>query len=252
MGKGIIFVGSGNLNRNKDQQSMYQYGYRNQRQKDSRTLFYKELCLESRTCPGEKGRNKKIKQLRLKYIENACSEKTMERVFIAYSECFKNKMKSKEKKKRIMALPIFLEKNKVDKRVIKRIIEIEALENEVKNHLKKDSVSYPLKLETKSKSKKNEKLIIFHEMLNDYLIKSYFNDQVEMNHELKRMCHLFSRDVNYVKNLKIIYREMIENGLTFLESCEKHTIHIYKTDMRGLSKNWRAHKNKKLYISKNF
>ncbi|EJE4049334.1 hypothetical protein [Enterococcus faecalis] len=45
---------------------------------------------------------------------------------------------------------------------------------------------------------------------------------------------------------------MIENGLTFLESCEKHTIHIYKTDMRGLSKNWRAHKNKKLYISKNF
>ena len=40
MGKGIIFVGSGNLNRNKDQQSMYQYGYRNQRQKDSRTLFY--------------------------------------------------------------------------------------------------------------------------------------------------------------------------------------------------------------------
>ena len=128
----------------------------------------------------------------------------------------------------------------------------EELENEVKNHLKKDSVSYPLKLETKSKSKKNEKLIIFHEMLNDYLIKSYFNDQVEMNHELKRMCHLFSRDVNYVKNLKIIYREMIENGLTFLESCEKHTIHIYKTDMRGLSKNWRAHKNKKLYISKNF
>ena len=94
MGKGIIFVGSGNLNRNKDQQSMYQYGYRNQRQKDSRTLFYKELCLESRTCPGEKGRNKKIKQLRLKYIENACSEKTMERLFIAYSECFKNKMKS--------------------------------------------------------------------------------------------------------------------------------------------------------------
>lgn len=41
MGKGIIFVGSGNLNRNKDQQSMYQYGYRNQRQKDSRTLFTK-------------------------------------------------------------------------------------------------------------------------------------------------------------------------------------------------------------------
>ena len=38
-------------------------------------------------------------------------------------------------------------------------------------------------------------------MLNDYLIKSYFNDQVEMNHELKRMCHFFSRDVNYVKNI---------------------------------------------------
>lgn len=46
-------------------------------------------------------------------------------------------------------------------------------------------------------------------MLNDYLIKSSFNDQVVMNHDLKRMCHLFNRDFNYLNNLKIIYREMI-------------------------------------------
>ena len=38
----------------------------------------------------------------------------------------------------------------------------------------------------------------------------------------------------------------------YTDFIEKHTIHIYKTDVRGLSKNWRAHKNKKLYISKNF
>ena len=242
MGKGIIFVGGGNLNRNKDQQSMYGYGYRNQQQKDSRTRFYKELCLQSRTLPLEKGRNKKIKQLRLKYIETACSEKTIERVFIAYSECFNTKMNSKEKKKRIVDLPEILEKNKVDKRVIKRILEIEGLENDDKNDLKKDSVSPILNSEIKSKSSKKERLIKFHEMLNDYLIKSCFNDQVEMNHELKRMCHLFNRDFNYVNNLKIIYRKMIENELTFLEACEKYSIHIYKADLKGLSKNWYAYK----------
>jgi hypothetical protein len=241
MAKGIIFVGGGNLNRNQDQQSMYNYGYRNQysqQKKDSRTRFYKELCLQSRTVPGEKGRNKKIKQLRLKYIDTAVSEKTIEKVFIAYSECFNNKMNSKEKKKRIIDLPGMLEKNKVDKRVIKRILEIEGLDNENKNNLKlkKDSISHILNPEMKSNSKKKERLKKFHEMLNDYLINSYLNDQVVMDHELKRMCHLFSRDFNYVNNLKIIYREMIENNSTFLESSEKHTFISIKLIQKDFQK----------------
>lgn len=160
MAKGIIFVGGGNLNRNQDQQSMYNYGYRNQynqQKKDSRTRFYNELCLQSKTLPGEKGRNKKIKQLSLKYIDTACSEKTIEKVFIAYSECFNNKMNSKEKKKRMVDLPGILEKNKVDKRVIKRILEIEGFKNEDKNNLKKDLVSHTLNSEIKSKSRKKRK-----------------------------------------------------------------------------------------------
>lgn len=50
MGKGIIFVGGGKLNRNRDQQSMYTGNKRNQytKQNSRREAFYKELCLESK------------------------------------------------------------------------------------------------------------------------------------------------------------------------------------------------------------
>lgn len=244
MGKGIIFVGGGNLNRNRNHQSMYTGNKYNQyaKQNSRREAFYKELCLESKKLLSIKSRNKKIKQLSLKYQSNACSEKTMQKIFTAYTECFHGNMKSKEKKKRILDLPGILEKNKVDKRVIKRILEIEGLEN-IDINIKKDSfVSHTVNAEIKTKSNKNERLKKFHEMLNEYLIESYFSDQIIISHELERTCKLFNRDSIYLNDLKIVYREMIENGLTFLESCEKYNFHIYKTDLKGLSKNWSAYK----------
>ncbi|EGP5301848.1 hypothetical protein EAC14_11955, partial [Enterococcus faecium] len=107
MGKGIIFVGGGNLNRNRDHQSMYTSNKYNHytKQNSMRELFYKELCLESKKLLSIKSRNKKIKQLSLKYQSNACSEKTMQKVFTAYTDCFHGNMKSKEKKKKRLDLP---------------------------------------------------------------------------------------------------------------------------------------------------
>lgn len=238
MGKGIIFIGGENLNRNRAQQSMYNYGYHNkynQQKDDNRLQFYKELCLQGRSLPLKKGRDKKIRQLSSKYQGSACSEKTMEKVFISYSECFHIKMKSNEKKKKLLDLPKILEENKVDKRVIKRIKEIEGIEEPFKDNMNKKLNVIP-----ESKSIKKRK---FYEMLNEYLIKSHFNNQIVMSQELKEMCELYNRRPIYINYLKIIYIDMIDESLTFSQAYEKTDYPIYKSDRHGLSTNWNLYKN---------
>lgn len=155
MGKGIIFVGGGNLNRNRDHQSMYTSNKYNHytKQNSMRELFYKELCLESKKLLSIKSRNKKIKQLSLKYQSNACSEKTMQKVFTAYFECIQIPLKKKALKLRLVKLPVFLEKNNVDKRIIKRIIAIEEIEepNSIDKGIKKRKVKQHVIIKEKRK-----------------------------------------------------------------------------------------------------
>lgn len=155
MGKGIIFVGGGNLNRNRDQQSMYTGNKRNQytKQNSRREAFYKELCLESKKLFSIKARNKKIKKLSSKYQNSACSEKTMEKVFIAYFECIQKPLKKKALKLKLLELPDFLEKNNVDKRIIKRIIAIEEIEepDSIDKGIKKRKVKQHVTIKEKRK-----------------------------------------------------------------------------------------------------
>ena len=237
MGKGIIFVGGGNLNRNRDQQSMYSASNRNKynKQKSMRAEFYNELCVESRKISSQKARKKKIQQLHLKYENYACSEKNMEKVFVSYFDCFQKPVKKSQYKTRLLKLPEFLEKNNVDKRIIKRIKEVEKLEDlnqitEIKN-VEKDLVS-------KKKDRSNR----FYELLNRYLIETVYDSKVVMTSELENLFAVFPRDADYINQLKIIYQQMLNGKDPFNKKRKKRNFFVSKADERGLLKYFHLYK----------
>jgi len=259
MGQSIIFVGGANLNRNSDNQSMYKNSYRNNLT-PSRDQFYNELCAECRTFPGKKNRNKKIVKLRSKYQGSACSDSAMEKVFISYLECFGRKMEKRENRKKVVELPVFLESNKVDKRIIKRIRVIENLKpaSTEKKQVKKNRVTIekgtirtdknksiiqshvPLpKLTTKERNARTRN---FYKMLHDYLIESVSNPQVLMTQELAENCLLFNRDAAYIEGVRRIYRDAIKNDLTLLQAYDKNNFPMFHKDRKGLNNAMREFK----------
>lgn len=256
MGQGIIFVGSGNLNRNKDQQSMYGYGYQRKRI-NKRDLFYNELCIESRKVPSKKVRKKKMQQLNSKYMNSACSIENMEKVFIAYQDCFQKVIKKKEYKVKVRKLPFFLEKHHVDKRIIKRILEIEQLDHTVKDiEKKKDIKNTANRVEgTNSTSQlvkiKKERANKFYELLNEYLIKSSFDNSIVMSSELNDLFKVFKRDANYVGQLKLIYQGFISQSsesisYSYLKKIrKKYNTSISRTDLKALIKYFNTYQEKR-------
>lgn len=241
MGKGIIFVGERNLNRNKERQSMYNASYGKQTN-SNRLDFYKELCKESKKVPVEKVRIKKIDQLHSRYQNNACSKDNMNKVFMAYCECLQGSFKKKEDStKKISQLLIFLAKNKVDKRIIKRIMEIEGLPT-LENGTKK------IQRETMKQEvivSKKEKIDRFHELLNQYLIENSLNSTFDMNPELKELLLVFKRDPDYIDKLKMIYHHILNKNTSFDKIRRKHKLMIAEVDKNGLMKQYYLYKIRK-------
>lgn len=241
MGKGIIFVGERNLNRNKERQSMYNTGYHKQTN-SNRLDFYKELCKESKKVPVEKVRIKKIEQLYSTYQNNACSKENMNKVFMAYWDCLQSSFKKKkDSNKKISQLPVFLAKNKVDKRIIKRIMEIEGLsssENATKK-IQKETIKEEVIV------RKKEKIDRFHELLNQYLIENNLNSTVDMHPELKELLLVFKRDPDYIDRLKKIYHHMLSKNTSFDKIRRKHKLMIADVDKNGLMKQYYLYKIRK-------
>lgn len=265
MGQSIIFVGGANLNRNSDNQSMYQNGYRNRYRNirtPSRDQFYKELCEECRTFPGKKKRNRRISWLRSKYQGSTCSESAMEKVFISYLECFGRKMGHLEYRKKVIELPAFLERNKVDRRIIKRIEVIERLEpaSKEKKKVKKNKVTIgkPIILTDKNKSiiqshvvprkmtddERKKRIRNFYKLLHEYLIETISNPRAIMTQELADECMYFMRHFKYIDGLKKVYNDTLKNNLSLLEACNKNDFTMFKKDRNNLQQliyNYRKH-----------
>lgn len=264
LGQGIIFVGTNNLNRNKDHQSMYNNSYKKRYTTDpalSRDAFYRELCEFSRTLPGKKKRTKRISQLRSKYQGNSCSEKMMERVFLSYFDCFTRTGVIRKNKADLL---IFLERNKVDKRIIKRIQEIEHLEptgekkvrsqkattliekplipTDKNKSIKQSHFSPDKPNETDQKKKKEE----FYQLLHVYLIETTSNPKAKMSQELADYCKVYNRSTDYTNRLALAYHDAIKGNLKLSTACVLRNVHLGKRDRVALTKKIDAYKQKHL------
>ncbi|MDV7713656.1 hypothetical protein PSH12_13725 [Enterococcus casseliflavus] len=238
MGKSIIFVGRTNLNKNFDNQSMYKSDYGHYLKLD-RDQFYRDLCEACRTCPGKKKRNNKISRLRSKYQGYSCSERTMEKVFTAYLECFGRPMGQPEYRKKVYQLPLFLEKEGVDKRIVRRIIDIEGITSSVKNDLnnKKEDNEDLLRV-------KRERLHRFHELLNIYLVECVYNEDVSMDSELEDLFKIYERSPEYINKLKNIYRRMVKSDISLSKANKKSKNSLTRTDKNGLDNAYAVYKKK--------
>lgn len=239
MGQGIIFVGANNLNRNKDHQSMYSSSSKKHYYINDPTLsrdaFYRELCEFSKSLPGKKKRTKRISQLRSKYQGNSCSEKMMERVFLSYFDCFTRTGVIRKNK---VDLPIFLEKNKVDKRIIKRIREIENLNSASKKS--EQSKTECSNLTTKQKRRD------FYRLLHDYLIETTSNPKARMTPQLADYCKIYGRSSEYINELSLAYKDAIKKDIGLFDACKLRNINMFKSDQVDLTNKFYGYKRKHL------
>lgn len=239
MGKSIIFVGRTNLNRNSDNQGMYKSNYGNYLKLD-RNQFYRELCEACRTYPEKNKRNIKISRLRSKYQGYSCSERTMEKVFNAYFNCFKRQIGQNGGRKKVNQLPLFLEKEGVDKRIIRRIMDIEGITMIEKNNnlnKKKDITETLVKV-------KKERLQRFHELLNVYLLECVYKEGVLMDSELESLLEIYQRSPEYINHLKNIYKRMVKFDLSLSKANKKGKHSLTRTDKNGLEHAYEIYKNK--------
>lgn len=162
----------------------------------------------------------------------------MEKVFLAYNECFKNVRSKKEKKLKKFQLPIYFEKFNLDKRIQKRLIEVEKIQKmdskKVSNKPKNKNRVLANRSETDSTT--NER--IFYRKLHVYLEENYNNNRAIDDQDLREMYNRLGKTVFYMKSLKKLYKYKLSTQLSLDEICSKYGIVINKKDRRGLSQYW--------------
>lgn len=245
MGQSIIFVGAGNLNRNRDRQAMYDIkgsGWKKEAVKN-RKHFYKDLSIEAEKCPTGSKRAEAVRELMTKYEGYSCSRENIERVFLAYADCFIEKGINKTEIFHKQNLVQMLEKHKVDKRVIRKILNQEGLKSPDYDMAgpKKKSISKMKTTPKRIASSTNNPIDKqrFYRLLDSHLralIKT--KKDLPMKKELKGMFEKMNRGENDLRRLRKLYYLKNTSNMTLDEINKKYLLNMYKKDLRALSKFW--------------
>lgn len=236
MGKGIIFVGSTNLNKNRDQQAMYSGSKSNLKNEAVKKKFYIELRNNSLKKPDIKKRKQIINVLKSKYGMSACSVVTMEKVFEAYTDCFQNCKTGAQIKNRKNQLPYYLDKYHVDKRIYIRLLKIEGIDtiDQVIENRKIKNVS--------SKRTKNQKrkLNKFYSDLHDYMDVSYNDETISLPETLRIGMRRYGKDNTFLIAVRNLYSFKHLSQLSIDEICKNEQIDLDHEDIAGLKKVWQS------------
>lgn len=229
MGKGIIFVGSTNLNRNSDQQSMYSKkgSVNNDKIKNDFYVELRSYCLQNLNT---KNRKKRITSLKNKYGTYACSEKNMEKVFEAYASCFQNCNNSQIKLKK-NHLPDYLNKYRVDKRIQKRLFYIEGIDTIDKVI---ENRKY-IKVNVTKSSKRNAS---FYSNLHLYMDKYYDDSKVPLTIEIKKGMKKMSKGDAFIDSIRELYSYRGTSSLNIGEICRAEKLNLTQKDINWLKKYW--------------
>lgn len=236
MGKGIIFVGRANLNRNKSQQSMY-LGDKYQNKvsaTEKRKEFYQALRVECLKFGNIGKRVKRIKSLKNKYETYACSEKNMDKVFKAYEACFSGCKTKKDIVLKKKELPTYFNNYEVDKRIQKRMLELESI------HYSPLASTEATKANAKTKNDlklKQDQKKIFFKLLHEYLENSLKENRV-MTTRLYNLYRHHQRDDDYLEELKKLYTYKTSQNSNIKQICIMHGLELYKKDIKGLQVHW--------------
>lgn len=245
MGKGIIFVGSTNLNRNSDQQSMYSKKglINNDKLKKDFYVELRSYCLQNLNT---KNRKKRITSLKNKHGTFACSEKNMEKVFEAYNDWLKN-CKRISVKSRKNDIRNFFEKHHVDKRIQKRLFEIEGIHTQTKLVKGKSEKNKPSKNSTnakKSNSKRQPKLRPtinknqFYEQLHNYMDIFYNIESIPLYETINNGINYYGKDEDFIKSIRELYSYKYSTNLSINQICVTYNINISKEDINSLQRYW--------------
>lgn len=229
MGKGIIFVGSTNLNRNSDQQSMYSKkgSINNDKIKNNFYVELRSYCLQNLNT---KNRKKRITSLKNKYGTYACSEKNMEKVFEAYASCFQNCKNSQIKLKK-NHLPNYLNKYRVDKRIQKRLFNIEGIDTI-------DKVIENRKYIKINVTKSNKRNASFYSNLHFYMDKYYDDSKVPLTIEIKKGMKKMSKGDAFIDSIRELYSYRGTSSLNIGEICRAEKLNLTQKDINWLKKYW--------------